>query len=748
MSSDADRPKPTVFVSYASEDREAARRIGDALSGHGLVVWFDESELGGGDVWDQKIRKQIRECDYFMALVSAHTEARHEGYFRREWRLAVERTLDMADDHTFLLPVVIDGTIEGRARVPEKFLSVQWLKLPGGQATPALEALCRRLVSGDDAAPPAAKKASRSTGGASPSAAPIPREFPRQEPGQKVKFWVEVAGWTFWSGWALYKRLPRWIRILLIFWLIVLFLERGCGRSGHREYSDDAQKKVSNHDTALAIPAIKQQMQGLPETVRQATQAALNGVPLQSIPLNGGTLSGAASSGVPEKSIAVLPFVDMSEKKDQEYFSDGLSEELLDLLAQVPELRVPARTSSFYFKGKQATVAEIAKALSVTHVLEGSVRKDHGTVRVTVQLIRADTGYNVWSKTYDRDLKDLFEVQDEISNAVVAALKIQLLPTQHLVSAYATTSVDAHDAFLLGWQLHFLGDADADRRAIAAFHKALAADPSYAPAYVGLGMATISLPSDSGGLGAPVYQESMSYVDRAIELAPQLSIAYSARGIFRLEHQDWRGAQADIAQAATLDPRDSQAQRYLSRYLASQGLLTEAVAASRRAIEIDPLDIFALENLANFLAASADYAGAREALRRAREINPADWDLWYEYGLVEVLSGHSAEALAASRQISLEGYRWTVAAMAHHSQGEVAEARRLTADLIKKYGHSEPYAVARVLAWCGDTERAFEWLTRAYAAHDDRMESVKYDPLLSQLRTDPRYQALLRTMNL
>src|SRR5580658_7854082 len=158
VGAEINRPAPTVFLSYASEDRQAARLIGDVLPGYGLEVWYDESELGGGDAWDQKIRRQIRECDYFMPLISANTEARHEGYFRREWRLAVERTLDMADDHLFLLPVVIDGTDETRARVPEKFLAVQWLRLPGGQATPALEALCRRIVSGGAPEPQAAKQ--------------------------------------------------------------------------------------------------------------------------------------------------------------------------------------------------------------------------------------------------------------------------------------------------------------------------------------------------------------------------------------------------------------------------------------------------------------------------------------------------------------------------------------------------------------------------------------------------------------
>src|ERR1700716_952548 len=160
----SDHAPPTVFLSYASEDRQAARRIGDALPAYGLEIWYDESELGGGDAWDQKIRKQIRDCDYFMALVSAQTEARHEGYFRREWRLAVERTLDMADDHPFLLPVVIDDTNQTGARVPEKFLLVQWLRVPGGRPTPALEALCRRIKTGETVGQKTARKTSTRAG--------------------------------------------------------------------------------------------------------------------------------------------------------------------------------------------------------------------------------------------------------------------------------------------------------------------------------------------------------------------------------------------------------------------------------------------------------------------------------------------------------------------------------------------------------------------------------------------------------
>jgi TolB-like protein len=269
----ANRPKPTVFLSYASEDREAARLIAEALRTYGLEVWFDESELGGGDVWDQKIRRQIRECDYFMALVSAQTEARHEGYFRREWRLAVERSLDISDDHLFLLPVVIDDTVELRARVPEKFLSVQWLKLPGARPTPALETLCHRLLSGNVSASSAAKEIPTRSIGAEPSSPhsvlPQHREFPKEQEGQRVRFWFEVAGWVFWSACAVFKRWPRWVRIVIIAWLVIALLNRGCSDSDHagsRALSSSDEKKLKR---------ITQQYQGGSDKADLAKLAAV-----------------------------------------------------------------------------------------------------------------------------------------------------------------------------------------------------------------------------------------------------------------------------------------------------------------------------------------------------------------------------------------------------------------------------------------------------------------------------------------
>ena len=263
---------PTIFISYASEDREAARRIGAALPGYGLEVWYDESELGGGDAWDQKIRRQIRECDYFMALVSAQTEARREGYFRREWRLATERTLDMADDHPFLLPVTIDDTNAVTARVPERFQSVQWLKVPDGIPTAALESLCRRLASGGNI-PPAPRVSMHPGGRISPPASQpsvagesseaskpgksgkrgkpaepfVATAFPVHDAGQNVRFGVEVVGWAFRNGYQLFIRLPRWIRFVIVVWLVIALLSHGnSARENHHDVSPDTQRKLDD----------------------------------------------------------------------------------------------------------------------------------------------------------------------------------------------------------------------------------------------------------------------------------------------------------------------------------------------------------------------------------------------------------------------------------------------------------------------------------------------------------------------
>ena len=253
-----------------------------------------------------------------------------------------------------------------------------------------------------------------------------------------------------------------------------------------------------------------------------------------------------APSTIPAKSVAVLPFVDMSEKKDQEYLSDGLSEELINLLAKVPEISVPARTSSFYFKVKQTTIAEIAKTLGVAHVLEGSVRKAGNIVRITTQLIRVTDGYQVWSETYDRDMKDIFRLQDDIAANVVQALKVRLI-TGPMRSEGTTTNLDAYSLTLQGRLLIGRGAESDMRQAISIFERAVSLDPSYAPAWVGLSDAYLAL-FDYGYTGPTEnLPKARAAAEKAVALAPGYGAAHRALGWAKLySDYDWLGARAEL----------------------------------------------------------------------------------------------------------------------------------------------------------------------------------------------------------
>lgn len=280
-------PRPTLFLSYASEDRAAVRRLRDALGAAGLDVWYDENELGGGEAWDAKIRRQIRECDYFMPVISANTERRKEGYFRREWRLAVERTLDMADDVMFLLPVTLDGTSEGSARVPEKFLAVQWLRAPDGALTPALENLARRLAHGEHLAPqpprgrtepPVSHAAPPPRATPPPDTEPPPPPpvhdgpppmpaFPKQQGqdlGHILKFLAEVIWWVVTAIWLLLRRAPRWMRLLIVLWAVLSFISY-CTR-------DSADEKAQQERQRQAVlGALKQSGVPTPSTAGEGS---------------------------------------------------------------------------------------------------------------------------------------------------------------------------------------------------------------------------------------------------------------------------------------------------------------------------------------------------------------------------------------------------------------------------------------------------------------------------------------------
>jgi len=448
-----------------------------------------------------------------------------------------------------------------------------------------------------------------------------------------------------------------------------------------------------------------------------------------------------------DKSIAVLPFVDMSEKHDQEYFADGMSEELIGLLAQVADLKVPARTSSFYFKGKQATVRDIAKALGVGHVLEGSVRKAGDTIRVTVQLIRADNGYYAWSKSYDRDVKDIFKVQDEIAGAVVEALKIKLGPAPH-VSSHRTSSTEAYNQFLLGRQFFNRGNLDGWQRSVEAYHKAIALDPRYGAAHAGLALSEEYLADWNGD--AAGLKRAEEAADKAVTLAPDEAAGYAVRADLRASFSwDWAGAQADLQKALALDPSDSEVQRLYGFLLAGLGRLPEAIAAQTKAAELDALSNLAWRNLGRSLIEGQDFAAAHEALRRALEIEPQSARSLSYLGTLQLLEGNAVEALASFRKITDdEAFRLCGISMAEHTLKDPKASQQSLDELIAKHAQDAAYQIAEVHAWRNEKDKAFEWLERAYLQRDGGLVEIKVDPLLTHLRADARYPAMLHKMNL
>jgi TolB-like protein/tetratricopeptide (TPR) repeat protein len=447
-------------------------------------------------------------------------------------------------------------------------------------------------------------------------------------------------------------------------------------------------------------------------------------------------------------SIAVLPLVNMSSDKEQEYFSDGLSEELLNLLAQVPQLRVIARTSSFSFKGKDVDVATIAKALDVANVLEGSVRRSGSKLRVTAQLIRTADSSHLWSQTYDRELTDVFKVQDEIAAAVVAALKVKLLPSQAVPSARRAGSTEAYDRFLIGTQILRRGNFAEMPGALAALQEAIALDPQFAPAYGSLAWAQLVTGEFTGDVAQreASHKLGLANAEKAIALDPNSPIAYLVRGWYRCNVAwDWKGGEEDVARALAIDFNSvttlasggAQACLRLSR-------LEEALAIDRRMIASDPLSMTAWFLYgSHLLLVPGGATQGRAALQHAIEISPdAAWPRFL-LGFFDLQDGKVDQALAHFRHAG-PGHGLTGEAMVEHTLGHAQQSEKALDELKAKYGAGFAIQIAQVYAWRKEPKLAFEWLDRAYERHDAGLVRLRYDPAFASLRTDPRFEALVR----
>ena len=589
-----------IFLSYAREDTDAARRIAIALQGFGIEVWFDQSELRGGDAWDAKIKRQIKECTLFVAIISANSQARGEGYFRREWKLAIERTHDMAAGIPFLIPVVIDRTLESKALVPEEFMRVQWTRLADGAPTAQFVDRIKRLVE----KPHASLEEDR---------APLPAVATAEPPGASRK--AGIPGWV----WGV-------VAGLAIAGVAFVATQRRAG-----------------------LPAA-------PEVKAEPTSAT----PVAEQPKSG------------DKSIAVLPFDNMSDEKDNAFFTDGIQEDILTNLALVHEIRVVSRTSVLQYRDTKKPIRQIASELGVSYILEGSVRRAGNKVRVTGQLIHASTDEHVWAKAYDRDLTDIFAIQSELAQAIAAELKAALSPEEKaMLDRQPTQNTAAYDLYLRARHLDSIADLGQEE---AILEQAVALDPSFARAWGDL--------ADAYAENAFDYREGVdekrakakAAIDHAVTLAPDDPEVISSLGTYYYYgYRDYARANEQYERLALLRPNDASVDNSLALILRRQGKWAESLPHSRRAVELDVANMRYLNNLIATLAETRRYDELAEAYRRLSALKPEH----FEIGL-------------------------QVALTAFHATGSTKEGEAFLAHLTPEQNASPDGLDARIL-WAGST---------------------------------------------
>jgi TolB-like protein/Flp pilus assembly protein TadD len=653
----ARKPAGAVFLSYASEDAEAAQRISGALKAAGIEVWFDKSELRGGDAWDQRIRREIHDCALFIPVISAHSDARHEGYFRREWRLAVERAGDMSERVPFLVPVVIDDTSDSRADVPERFRAVQWTRLPAGVASPAFISRVTALLGAATSA---------ATGGPLASALVRTTEPPR------------------------YARRPVWIALGVIALAVVI----GSAWLAQRQFA-----------------------------ARRS----------------------AAPLAATEKSIAVLPFIDLSEKRDQEYVADGIAEEILNLLVKIPGLRVIGRTSSFAYKGKQADLPSIGMSLGVAYLLEGSVRRSSDRIRVTAQLVYARDGSHLWSDTFEGNPTDILRLQDDIAARIAYSLSLEVrgqLSTREVID-----SPQAYDFYLRGLR-------EINTNAIARydsardyFQQALKLAPHFTQAALGIATADLyeCLDAVQPVVSCPRTHASL---DAALKLDPYSADAYAMRGeVLVTFNWDWAAATAAVKRAAELGggPWTTFATARLATALGDVARARELYA---EIIASDPFDVDAHFAMAAFVELPSErFEQAESQIRRALQLTPDNSDARFALGEIQLAQNKLQEALATIRDEKLDEGQLLGLALVYTAMGRKADADQA---LIAMQGNANyfPSDLARVYAFRGDAEHALDYLEKAYESHDPNLWPVKLDFLFRNLKDDPRYKSFLRKMKL
>lgn len=1066
-------PAKAVFLSYASQDAEAARRIAEALRAAGIEVWFDQAELVGGDAWDAKIRKQIAECALFVPVISATTQARREGYFRLEWRIAAQRTHMIADGTPFLLPIVIDGTRDAEALVPAEFKGVQWTRLREGETPAAFCARVAKLLAGAPEpaptpggfSPPAsvarpsskakwmalaaaavvfalwithqlgeAKRSENPSAGAPalPAVAANPGPLSRvlelralngltrerlaaaedllaqtlkvdPTSAGALALAAQVDALMVYRSWdlsderrqAATKRSARAVALApdefesrraqaLVAGFMVrtpaslqeaesLYRALAAERAGdanvleelgtvlhhQRKFDEAAQvftqagrpplvgaalhaagrsaearriadELLAQRRTAAAL-ILKANVELFAYNNRAAAQAAVNQLtptelreddaagialrlavlsrdaegllrllesfphPFVSIlgvnyprqywtglarswqsqpeaaeiewrgglrsleerlaakPSDADALSWLAmfhsclgqraemeralrtygnyrdlsaglwdwnyclpllrfgerkeevlarlsrslrdtanfnrilyawaryspefdpirgdpqferllretrpQTAVPyddevvapatradEKSVAVLAFANLSDDKANEYFSDGISEELLNVLAKVPGLKISARTSAFFFKGKNTPIPEIAKQLGVAYVVEGSVRRSGDRVRITAQLIKAADGFHMWSETFTRDLKDIFAVQDEIAGLIAQNLQVKMS------GAAVATGSGASENYDLILQARHMARQESNegwRRAIALYRDALKTAPNAAAAWAGIADAYVQLARFNGMPALPGMNEARAAARRALELAPDDPVALTAMGwVARTADWNWPEARRYFARALEVQPGSAATLSASAILELNLGQKQEALQLARRAVAADPLN-----PSAQFTLGVIEYnrGAANLALplyQRAIALAPTAEEYHCHLAVILALLGRHEEALREIEKEPNEGYRLVAVAHCAALRGDLTTGRAARDALIARHADDFPGYISDVCASLGDTDGALEWFERSIARRDNSVPWFGSSVWQEPLRANPRWQELIRRVGL
>ena len=664
-----------VFLSYASQDAQAALRICEALRSAGIEVWFDQSELRGGDAWDHKIRQQIRDCALFIPIVSEHTQARAEGYFRLEWRLAEERTYLMGRARAFVVPVSVDGTPERDADVPESFLKVHWTRLLGG-VTPAT--FCERI-------------AALLSGAAAPGPLRTP---PHLAP--------------------------------------------------HAVSQPPPSKRMALIGAVVLLGAL---LAGLAWRVLQPKAGIHATVPVAAT---------APEKSVPEKSVAVLPFENRSSEHGQDFYADGLTDELTTALARISALKVISRNSAARYKDSAKRPSEIGRELGVATLVTGSILRAGGRVRYSAALVSADTERNLWAESYERSERDVLTLQSEVARAIAQAIAVRLSPTESArLAGTRTVEPRAFDEYLMGRALWNQRTEQGVRAALVHFETATRIAPDFALGYAGVADSLIILGVYGYDPPRSVFPLAKDAAVRSMRLDPGAGEPHASLGDILLHYDwDWVASEHEHEKAIALAPAFATGYLWGSEAQILNGDLAGALLRLQRAQALDPLSMTVRTTLASTLGLLGRREQAVAELRGAIALDPTYPRARRELALQLLALGRTDEALAVARKVAelapdnLPAV--AVLGLCLGRSGRADEARALLNRLESAPSKSfiSSLELARVAAGLLDRDLTIRYLERAVEAREGFLPFIGGDDEFAFLHQDPRFLAIERKIGI